>query len=76
MKRSINDTQIEYPKPSSVAASSMSTSNAIQRAQPKDFRDSRLSTKGYWKEKASNLQNAFADGHDTNEQSQQQMVWY
>lgn len=69
MKRSIRDTQIESPKPSS-----MSTSNTIQRAQPKDFRDSRLSTEGYWKEKASNLQNAFAVGHGTNEQSQQQMV--
>lgn len=72
MKRSIHDTRIESPKPSS--ASSMSTSSTIQRTQLKEFQDSRLSTEGYWKKKASNLQNAFAAGHGTNKQPQQQMV--
>ncbi|ODM21389.1 hypothetical protein SI65_02232 [Aspergillus cristatus] len=71
MKRSIHDTKIESPKP--LSASSMSTSSTIQRTQPKEFQDSRLSTEGYWKGKTSNLQNAFAAGHGTNEQPQQPM---
>ncbi|OJJ84557.1 uncharacterized protein ASPGLDRAFT_35057 [Aspergillus glaucus CBS 516.65] len=70
MKRSIHDTQIEPPEPLFASTMSMST---VQRAQPKEFRDSCLSTEGYWKEKASNLQNAFAAGSDMNGQPQQQM---
>lgn len=74
MKRTIHDPQTASPGSSSTS----SASTTIQRAQSKhlNLQDTCLSTDEYWKEKAGNLQNPFAEGDYADVQIQQQMVCY